>query len=336
MSRLTCRLLGPPRLEADGKPVKINRRKAVGLLAFLAVTRESCSRESLLALFWPDHGRSDARAELRRTLSVLKKALGQDVLAIDRQTAGIAETSELWTDAIELRRLLAASKDHDHGAIESCDECLSLLSDALQLYKGDFLAGFYLRDSAEFDDWQQFQSESLRKELCSALDGLAAGMNARGRHEEAISYAKRRLSLDPLDESSHCQLMRVYAASGQRSAALRQFGACARVLEAELDAEPEEETTQLYDSIKSGQSAPPRPINRLDRKRPIAPKIQPGPKLSELDEIRIVTVLFAAVDFDQDESWDSRLQESTRMTAHSQPAILNVGEIRQIPDYNAC
>jgi DNA-binding SARP family transcriptional activator len=68
MSRLALYLLGPPRLELDGEPVHIGRRKVMALLAYLAVTGGSHSRDFLATLLWPEYDQSRARAALRRTI----------------------------------------------------------------------------------------------------------------------------------------------------------------------------------------------------------------------------------------------------------------------------
>jgi len=68
-------LLGPPRVERDGAAVAFDTRKAVALLAYLAVVQRPTSREGLAALLWPESDGTDARNALRRTLSVLRSGL---------------------------------------------------------------------------------------------------------------------------------------------------------------------------------------------------------------------------------------------------------------------
>ena len=79
MTRLTLRLFGPPRLALDGAPVETDRRKALALLAYLAVTKQSHSREALAALFWPDYDQSRAYAYLRRTLWEINQAIADAI-----------------------------------------------------------------------------------------------------------------------------------------------------------------------------------------------------------------------------------------------------------------
>lgn len=254
MSHLALYLLGTPRLEKDGKPVEFDTRKAIALLAYLAVTGQSHGRDALAALFWADYDQTRARAALRRTLSVLNKVLGAEALEITRESIGLLPNGSMWSDVAEFHRLLSEPATHAHTQQEICPRCLEVLGEAARLYRADFLAGFTLRDSPEFDDWQFFQTDSLRRELAGALERLTLGFAAGGDYKSAIGQARRRLALDPLDEPAHRQLMQLYAASGQHAAAIRQYRECARLLDEELGVQPMDETLRLYQEIKKQRS----------------------------------------------------------------------------------
>ena len=210
------------------------------------------------------------RAALRRTLSTLRTALGEAHLAIDREMVSLIPSPGLWVDVTEFRAWLAACRAHGHPASDGCPACLSPLAEAAALYRDDFLAGFTLRDSAEFDDWQFSQGESLRAELAEALAKLTTGYSVQGDFADALASARRWLALDPLREEAHRQLMRLYAWADQRNAALHQYRECVRILEQELGVAPLAETTELYEAIRgnrlppaadlSGRSPHPPPI----------------------------------------------------------------------------
>lgn len=201
MSRLALFLLGSPRIERDGAPVRVRRRKAVALITYLAVTGESHSREALITLLWPELEPSRARAGLRRNLSVLKKALAGEWLVVDRETIGLDPSADssagsgqaLWLDVDQFRSLLRAWREHDHPESDVCPECLTALAEAVELYRGDFLAGFSLRDSANFDEWQFFETESLalhwelqdKEGIAACLARLAGVAEAEGQPERA-------------------------------------------------------------------------------------------------------------------------------------------------------
>ena len=249
MSRLALHLLGPPKIECDGTLVKLGRRKAIALLAYLAVTGQAHSRETLAALLWPEYDTERAHANLRRTLWALNKALGKTWLDTEGDHVGLAWPSRMHLDVCDFEQRIAECRAHGHADAEVCAACLEPLAAAAALYHGDFLAGFTLRDSPAFDEWQFFEAERLREALASALERLVQGRVAEGSLAPAIDVARRWLALDPLREAAHRELMRLYAWDGRRTAALRQYEECVRILEEELGVPPEPETDQLHRAI---------------------------------------------------------------------------------------
>jgi predicted ATPase/DNA-binding SARP family transcriptional activator len=244
-------VLGVPRLEQDGVPVSVQRRKVFALLIYLAVTGGSHTRDTLAALFWPDESQSQARAALRRALSELNKIMGGKVVKTDADSLVLIENLGFWLDVCEFHRHLENTRTHPHPKSSLCKACLTHLTEAIRLYRADFLTGFTLKDSARFDEWMCLETENLRRELTGALKQLVSSHQRRGEAEQAISYARRWLVIDSTDEEAHQVLMMLYAARGQRSAALRQYQECARILGFELGISPTEETTRLYHSIRS-------------------------------------------------------------------------------------
>ena len=269
MSSLALYLLGPPRVERDGEPVTIDRRKALALLAYLAITGQEHRRDTLATLLWPELDQSRARAGLRNALMSLRKALGEGWLDVDREIVRLPREADpsmgsgrvVWLDVDEFQDRLAECQTHDHLPAQVCPDCLSSLAKATELYRDDFLAGFTLADSPSFDDWQFFETQALRDQLASALERLARGHGAQGEYETAVAHARRWVALDPLHEPAHRLLMQLHAWSGQRAAALRQYAECERVLEEEVGAPPEEETVQLFQAIQERQALPP-PVDR--------------------------------------------------------------------------
>ncbi len=257
MSELSLSLLGPVRVELSGVPLGVDTRKAIALLAYLAVTRQPHARDALAALLWPEYDQTHARATLRRTLSALGKALEGTVLAVTRETIGLDASARLLLDVDEFRAHLDQCQTHEHPPAQVCDACLQRLATATALYRDDFMAGFSLRDSPAFDEWQFFEREALRHELAGALERLTRGYTLLGHYDTAITTARRWLALDRLHEPAHRYLMRLYAWSGHRAAALRQYQECAHALEQELGVEPLEPTKRLYEALKAHRMPPP-------------------------------------------------------------------------------
>ena len=245
MDALRLYLLGSPRLERNGQLVEMDTRKALALLAVLALSGQDQQRDSLAALLYPEAEPASARAAFRRTLSTLNVALGEGLLAIRREAVGLAPGGGVRVDVLQFLSLLKTARQAQGQA------GLAPLEQAANLYRDDFMAGFSLRDSPAFDEWQYQQAEDLRRQLTSCLDQLAALFSSAGEYPRAIQYAARRASVDPLLEEGHRQLMILYARAGQRSAALRQYRECVRILEQELGVGPLAETERLYQEILS-------------------------------------------------------------------------------------
>lgn len=218
---VSVRLLGAPRIERDGAPAHVDTKKAIALLAYLAVARRPAARDEVAALLWPESDQVRARSALRRTLSTLNTALGDEGVRSDGDTLAIATP----TDVTEFRRLIASDR----------------LADAAGIYEGDFLSGFTLRDSAEFDEWQMSTTASLKREYT----GVLARLVRTSEVDEAISYARRWIDADPLDEDAHRALIRLHTQKGDRAAAMRQYQECVAVLERHLGVAPADETTEL-------------------------------------------------------------------------------------------
>ena len=263
MPALTLALLGPPQVtRADGTAVAFRSRKHLALLAYLAVEqRHSHSRDTLLGLLWPEAPEHAARSNLRVALADLRRLLGEGdapFLLASRHSVQFAPASDHALDVAAFTSLLAECAGHAHAAPANCDACMARLAQAVELYRGDFLAGFVLPDSAAFEEWALVTREQLHQQALGALETLAAAHERQGDYAAQCHYARRQLALEPWREQAHRQLMRGLALSGDRGAALAQYEVCRRVLAAELGVEPEGETTALYEQIRSGQlrSAP--------------------------------------------------------------------------------
>ncbi|MFL6106343.1 MAG: ATP-binding protein [Marmoricola sp.] len=250
---LEIRLLGPPRVIRDGVVVTFETRKAVALLAHLALTELPRSREVLCELLYPGHDPERARGALRRTLSTLRSGVGAERIQAGAAGISLVRSRDLVIDVDRFRKRSAGSD----------------LAAAVDEFAGPFLEGFGLRDSPDFDTWQQEEAGALDRELASVLRRRIEQLVADGDFEAAVPLARRWLDLDPLHEPAHRDLIRLYAWSGDRAAALEQYRACVRVLSADLGVAPVAETTTLFEQVYDGALAPPVATPR--------PAEQPGP-----------------------------------------------------------
>ncbi|MGD2147909.1 MAG: BTAD domain-containing putative transcriptional regulator, partial [Anaerolineae bacterium] len=242
-STFRLRFLGPVEIERQGKQVRgLESRKALGLLAYLAVERQPVPRDRLVDLFWEDKTLAQGRNNLSWVLSRLSTFL-PDCLQADRHTVrfpGEGAESIYWLDLDAFEELEA------QGDLPS-------LEAAVALYRGEFLEGLSLRGCPEFELWQVREQERWRRRAAGVLSQLVAHHSRQGEAEQGLRFARQLLILEPWREEAHRGVMRLLALDGRRGAALAQYGTCRRMLAEELGVEPSEATEVLYRQIQAGE-----------------------------------------------------------------------------------
>lgn len=260
MAIMELRLLGGIHIISDGRSLTEDlSKKAQALICYLAVTGRPQGRDILAGLLWSDFPERRARANLRDTLSDLRRVVG-DHLAIDQHTVTfVADPAQTWMDTsifqsyIEQARL-RLRKSPSPAMLPA--EIVDQIEEAVQLYRGEFLSGFYVHRAAVFEEWLAGRRESLRQLAVEAIQILATYYTCTGNYLAGLAQANSLLQLDPWREEGHRLLMRLLALNGQQSAALKQYETCRQVLMAELNIGPAAETQALYKAIRAGEIQP--------------------------------------------------------------------------------
>ena len=247
MAELKFQFFGTPCFTLNGASIRVGRRKAVALAAFLVVTGKKHSRERLADLFWPEYDRERARSSLRRTLSVMTKALGKFWLSIGRESIGFVSHGDLQVDVIRFRKLTTLPLSGPGSVVD--------LEEAAGLYDNSFLAGFTLGDCPDFDDWQLEQTEGFCREAVKVMQHLSGWYMERRDYPRAICHARSWAGLEPLNETAHRQLIRLYHQAGHRELALGQYEKCKSLLRKELGVEPDQRTLALASAMRTEPAA---------------------------------------------------------------------------------
>lgn len=212
----------------------LNRPRLVALLAYLAVRPGFRRRDTLIGLLWPESGQALARARLRKSLFRLRQALGNEAV-LNRGAEEVAlATSVLRSDVGRFEQALA------EGSAEQ----------ALTLYAGDLLPGFFLPDAPAWESWLEDERHRLRELALTAALRLVRECEANDRPEDALRWAREACRVSPEDEPAAATLIRLLAQRGDRVGAIRHFDRFARRLEKELDVEPSEELCGLAGTLR--------------------------------------------------------------------------------------
>lgn len=244
---IRLRLLGPSELvRADGSEITpvLQQPKRLAVLAQLAASGEGRwhRRDTLLATFWPDMDDDRARAALRRTLTFLRAHVGDAVIRTRGDEVSVGADA-LWCD------------------LTACDAALrdGRPAEAVELYRGEVLAGLHVPSAPEFQHWLDGMRERFRRETSEAAARLAAAAEQAGRLPEAAAWRRRALEIRPDDEAGLRRLLALLDRLGDRAGAVRAYDDFARRLAADLDLAPSAETAALIAAVRSRADAAPAP-----------------------------------------------------------------------------
>lgn len=233
------RILGSLQLSAaDGRHVEtlVRHPKRTALLAYLAAAqpRGHHRRDTLLALFWPESDAARARAALNQALYVLRSTLGEQAL-VPRSDGEVGLNHELvWCDATAFEAALDSGRS----------------GDALDLYRGNLLEGFFVTGAPEFERWLERERARLRERAAEGAWALAEARAAARDPVEAERWARRAAELAPADEAVARRLMTFLNNLGDRAAAIRAYEAYVAKLAGEYELEPSAETRALAAAIR--------------------------------------------------------------------------------------
>lgn len=252
------RLVGPPALLRAGEPLRLPRRKALALLAYLAVQRRPVPRDRLAALLWPDAGEAAARTSLRRALADLNALLGGDWRSEVDDCIGLATGFPLDVDLAEVERLARA------------DAPLSLAAWDHWMRAGmaGFMEGFGLPGLEVWSEWRHVEGEALALRQRALARRACAAAREAGDTARALRWAQAWCVIDGLDEEAFRGHLQALADAAAHASLPAVYAAFRERLRDALDIEPEPATTALFEALRSqkvvrGPASPPAAMPAL-------------------------------------------------------------------------
>jgi serine/threonine-protein kinase len=237
------RILGSPgltRATAAGPEACAIQPKRLALLAYLAIAGrgQAHRRDTLIGLFWPELEQDRARGALRQALRYLRNALGDRVVITRGNDEIELAEGALWCDVLAFEDALQAGR----------------LREALELYRGDLLAGFFITGAApEFEYWLDREVGRLRTRAQEAARTLAEHAGGAGDLHQASGWALRAVELAPFDQESIQSLLLLLAEAGKFAEAIAAYQAFAQRLSSELELEPSPVLAALVETIRARQ-----------------------------------------------------------------------------------
>jgi DNA-binding SARP family transcriptional activator/TolB-like protein len=237
MTAFSLHLLGDPVLRGPAGLVtgRAAYRRRIALLSILALARgRPVGRERLIGLLWPESSSDSARHTLSEALYVLRKEIGDGLfVAVGDEVALNREVMD--SDAARFEDALDALRPED----------------AVRVYGGPFLDGFYVADAPEFERWAEGERDRLARAYAQALETLATSAEAAGDPLAAAEWWRRLAAHDPYTSRVALRLVGALDAAGDRVAAFRFASTHAALMREELGADPDPELARLLERLRA-------------------------------------------------------------------------------------
>lgn len=240
--------LGEGRVLRDGEMAVWPTATTKELFFFFATHPQRWRKEQLIARLWPEAAHSQANDLFHSSVYRIRRTLSAESLLFRDGVYQLNPEAVRWIDVVEFEQLVAEDANSDNPApdrpVGAAAAPIERLERAIALYHGDYLSEFY-------GDWCAPRRERLRTLYHAALLRLAREWHAAGNAPRTVQLYQMLLESDPLHEEAYRELMRVYIARGQRSAARQTYALCVERLAADLGVEPMPETAELYRLVAS-------------------------------------------------------------------------------------
>ena len=234
-------LFGRVQLNGPEGVIELTSKKLAALLAFLCLTHPTPhTREKLLALLWGRQFDTQGRQNLRKTLSNLRRIFGEDVIVSISDTISL-RPGLIFCDVTSFEMLIG------EGSSDS-------LHRALDLYKDQLLVDLKLSEEG-WSQWLAREQQRLGEMAINAALTLGEAEFERGNSDQAMTFAKRAVAIDPIREDAHRLLMRAASIAGRTAQALQHFDSLIALLNRELGVRPDEITSRLAAEIRAKADA---------------------------------------------------------------------------------
>lgn len=179
------------------------QRRRLALLAVLACAGEKGrTRDQLLLLFWPDSTERKARHSLDQLLYAIRRSVDESLFAGINPVR--LDHTIVSSDVTEFERLLESAR----------------FADAVSLYHGPFLDGFYLSETREFEEWVDVERQRLGSKYIAALERLAHNAEAENDLAASIRWRQQIVEAEPLSTRHALAFAQTLARAGDHAAAI--------------------------------------------------------------------------------------------------------------------
>ncbi len=225
MNHVYVKLLGIPSVELNRIKITFPYKKSEALFYYVCINKK-VSREEATSMFWSDTGEETARKNLRDALYKIKSSIHEDIFSPSKSTIEFSDNFSFEIDTDEIME-----------------------SNAFDLYSGDFLFNFSVKNCYEFEEWLHEKRDFYKDIYIKSVKNKVIELVNSRDFNSIDKYKNILIKNDPYNEKTYRHLMKIYAMSEDYNKAIKLYHELAHVLKKDLDVEPELKTKKIFKNI---------------------------------------------------------------------------------------
>ncbi|TCO75253.1 AAA family ATPase [Marinisporobacter balticus] len=228
MDLVRVKLFDTPVVIKNEKKIDFSFKKAEALFYYLLICQQA-TRDTLANILWGEVEEKTAKKNLRQAMYKIKKDFDMDIIISPKKSV------------VMLNKDIKIETDIHHFLRDE--------ENSIEVYTGEFLKGFHVKDGEPFDEWMMQYRDKLKDLYMQRLNRKIEDARSEKDVQTVIAYAKKLIEIDNFDEKPYRILMKTYADEGVFHKAIDVYNCLVHVLDHELGIEPDFKTSKIFDEI---------------------------------------------------------------------------------------
>lgn len=225
MDIISVKMLGNPTVMYNQNKVTFPYKKAEALFYYVCLNKH-VRREEAMNIFWADTDEATGRKNLRDAIYKIKLSTCDTIFSPSKTYIEFSDNVNIEIDTDNLDVL-----------------------NARNLYTGDFLLNFSVKNCFDFENWmiekRNFYKDIYIKSVFEKVNELVS----IGDYVNIQKYSDILIQNDPYNEKTLRYLMKIFALSEDYNTSVKLYYDMCSVLKHDLGVEPEQKTKKMYKEI---------------------------------------------------------------------------------------
>jgi DNA-binding SARP family transcriptional activator len=225
MDIISVKMLGNPTVMCNSNKVTFPYKKAEALFYYVCVNKH-VRREEAINILWADSDEKTGRKNLRDAIYKIKSITCDRIFSPSKTDIEFSDNVKIEID------------------LDNID-----VSNARNLYSGDFLLNFLVKNCLDFENWMIEKKSHYKDIYIQSIFEKVNELVSIGDYVNIQKYSAILIQNDPYNEKTLRYLMKIFALSEDYNTSVKLYYDMCSVLKHDLGIEPEQKTKKMYKEI---------------------------------------------------------------------------------------